>query len=304
MRARHTATLLPDGRVLVAGGNADGSTGLAGAEVFDPSSPGWSTIASMAHAREGHTATLLPDERVLVAGGDADEVTGLDGVESLAPASPAGPWRREQAMRITRSNHVAVPLPDGRVLVAGGFTGIVQSATARAEIFDPSSRRWASTDRMSAARAQHAAASLLDGRVLVTGGLDGSMHPLVSAEIFDPSSEQWTPTASMRAARTMHTATPLPDGRVLVAGGVFTPFSGNDLGAFEEIFDPSTSTWTNVPPMSTQRYEDHSATRLSRTGASSPPGATAKPPPASGSSPSPARRSSTLPCFAGRRRAS
>jgi len=67
-RDRHTATLLPSGKVLVAGG-LNGGGAFAGAELYDPGTNTWSVAGSLATAREWHTATLLPSGKVLVAGG-------------------------------------------------------------------------------------------------------------------------------------------------------------------------------------------------------------------------------------------
>src|SRR5450759_3060489 len=129
-RQFHTATLLPDGKVLVAGGtdsnNVLGSnSALASAELYDPSSGSWTTTGNMSTPRMFQTATLLPDGKVLVAGGTADPGgdTGgggppLASAELYDPSN--GSWTATGNMPTPRQFHTATLLPDGKVLVAGG----------------------------------------------------------------------------------------------------------------------------------------------------------------------------------------
>jgi N-acetylneuraminic acid mutarotase len=130
-RYAHTATLLPSGKVLVAGGYSDGNI-LSSAELYDPASNTWSVAGTMAAARGQHTATLLPSGKVLVAGGFANSGP-LSSVELYDPASNA--WNAVGAMAATRDSHTATLLPSGKVLVAGGVnnSGYLPSA----ELFDP-----------------------------------------------------------------------------------------------------------------------------------------------------------------------
>ena len=251
-RYLHTATLLPDGRVLVSGGHNDNGGTLANAEIYDPALGTWSLTGSMSTARYFHRATLLPDGRVLVNGG-----TGNSG--SLASAEiydPAlGTWSSTASMSTARYLHTATLLPGGRVLVNGGLndnSGYVASA----EIYDPALGTWSSTGSMSAARYYHTATLLPDGRVLVSGGHNNSGF-LASAEIYDPAPGTWSLTGSMSAARYLHTATLLPDGGVLVNGG----HNNSGVLASAEIYDPAPGTWSLTGSMSAARYI-HTATLL------------------------------------------
>jgi hypothetical protein len=132
-RAVHTATLLHDGRVLVAGGHdANTDKPLASAEVYDPAADSW-RLTMMNAAHTVHTATLMPDGAVLVVGGGS--LDGSDQVDSAEWYHPAtGAWTSVTSMRTTRSFHVASLLPDGRVLVAGGRSH-GGSSVALAEVF-------------------------------------------------------------------------------------------------------------------------------------------------------------------------
>ncbi|WP_437678659.1 Kelch repeat-containing protein [Sorangium sp. So ce131] len=252
-RMDHTATLLDDGRVLVAGGFAQNDEALASAELFDPASGTWSALEPMRIDRAEHTATLLLDGRVLVAGGNTRAQGAPESAEVFDPASLA--WQPVGPMISSRAAHTATRLSDGRVLVAGGVDPALSSS---AEVFDPDSGAWRAVDRMLAERASHAAAPLPDGRVLVTGG-DSGGGLLDQVDVFDPESSTWLPLGPMRAARVVHTATLLLDGRVLVAGGHRTD-SDEPLGG-AELFDPASDAWLPAGSMQTARTL-HTATRL------------------------------------------
>jgi uncharacterized protein (TIGR03437 family) len=221
----HTATLLADGRVLIAGGLNAGQSSNA-AEIFDPASGKFTSIASLGSPREGHTATLLQDGRVLIAGG-ADTASGggsaLNTAELFDPvANTFSPV--DHSMLAQRFAHYAVLLGSGQVLIGGGFPNI------SAELFDPVSQTFTLTGIMTVPRGAATATLLSSGQVLVAGGFTGS-NPNVtnSAELYDPASGLFTATGSMHSAREEHTATALFDGRVLVTGGYGT----SDLSSAE-----------------------------------------------------------------------
>jgi len=109
-------------------------------------------------------------------------------------------------------------LPNGQVLVAGGYNDLRGGFLAGAELYDPATRVWTATGSMTTARGIHTATLLPSGQVLVAGGFDGFEH-LASSELYDPATGMWTTTGSMTTARSIHTATLLPSGQVLVAGG-------------------------------------------------------------------------------------
>ena len=246
-RMLHTATLLADGRILVAGGRNSVGTALTSVEIYNPITNTWVVAQSMQHARLDHTAVVLQDGRLLVAGGDA---TG-DSVEIYDPTDNS--WFQADSLTYARSEHTATLLPDGRVLVAGGYG--TSDYLNRAEIYDPGRNRWTDTPIMRAARESHTAVLMVDGRVLVAGGA-GAGGVLASSEIYDPEANTWVYTAGpMHYARSEHTATLLTaNRRVLVAGG------GSHADT-TEVYDPTADAWTVKQPLNTARTGHH-AVRL------------------------------------------
>jgi len=251
----HSATVLQDGKVLVAGGNSISAPFiLASAELYDPATGTWTATGRLSAGRSGHTATLLPDGRVLVVGGD-----GMDPYGPLATAElydpEGGSWSATGSMATVRIIHTATLLPDGTVLVAGGQgndgsgpTRSASDALASAELYNPATGAWTAVGNLTEGRAGHTATLLPDGTVLVAGGVGlGSdatpYNVLATAELYDPASERWVAAAQMIAARAGHTATALSDGRVLLVGtGV--NFSG--VLAETEVFDSDIGSWSSA----------------------------------------------------------
>jgi len=218
-RQYHTSTLLPNGKVLVAGGENDSGI-LSSAELYDPTTGMWTNTGSMNVKRTAYTATLLPNGEVLIAGGSSD-VTLLLPTELYDPNT--GTWTNTGAMNLSRDEPTATLLPNGKVLVAGGVSGPV--FTNLAELYDPVTGTWAETGALNIERKYHVAALLPDGKVLVAGGLasffeGGSIRgeETASAELYDPVTETWTSIGSMNSKRRWFTATLLRNGNVLVAG--------------------------------------------------------------------------------------
>jgi hypothetical protein len=256
-RAYHTATLLQDGKVLVAGGRIDAFTSAeSSAELYDPASGHWNPTAGMATARWFHTATPLRDGRVLVAGGFG---AGTDGTAAGAGAELYDPrterWSATGSMSAARGGHTATLLPDGRVLVAGGSGSWNGGQLASSEIYDPATGRWSPTGSMHAARSSLTANLLSNDTVLVAGGFGAGFAFLAGAEVYDPVTGRWTETGDMNAAHDDHAATTLPDGRVLVAGGY-------PDGQVAELYDPSTGRWSPTGSLAAFRFSGATATLL------------------------------------------
>jgi N-acetylneuraminic acid mutarotase len=241
-RYDYSATLLPSGTVLVAGGVGVSGATLSSAELYDPVAGRWAATSTMTVARAAHTATLLPGGKVLVTGG----ATGVFGTGPVLRSAElydprTGRWMAAGSMRAARASHTATLLPTGRVLVAGGESGQLDgsSVLASAELYDPGTGLWATTGTMVASRYDHSATLLSDGTVLVAGGQSESVagQALSSAEIYNPRTAIWMATGGMASARTGHTATLLAGGRVLVTGGNAKTAVGPTLPT-TETYDP------------------------------------------------------------------
>jgi hypothetical protein len=252
-RDLHTATLLSDGRVLIAGGsNSNIPAILTSAELYDPKIGTFGPTGPMTVPRSGHTATLLADGRVLVAGGrnvnDASDWSYLSSAELYDPKT--GTFSPTGSMATARDLHTATLLSDGRVLIAGGYAG--GNSLSSAELYDPATGTFSPTGSMGAARWFRTATLLSDGRVLMAGGnADGKV--VASAELYDPKTGKFSPTGSMATGREWHTATLLSDGRVLIAGGdngVPDPASYLPSAlASAELYDPATGAFTLTGPL-------------------------------------------------------
>jgi N-acetylneuraminic acid mutarotase len=266
-RAGHTATRLPDGTVLVAGGYDSDGDALASTEVYDSGTGSWTATGYMDVARAGHTATLLTDGTVLVVGGYDSGGDTLASAELYDLRSAS--WTATGNMGEGRRFHTATLLPDGTVLVAGGWSRRDSDGKlnplASAEVYDPGSRSWTATGNMNEARYQQTATLLPDGDVLLAGGdigsglFSGGQHQLASAELYDPRSGSWTATGNMDEARARHTATLQLDGSVLVAGGN-SGRVGVSLDS-AELYDPNSGSWTATGNMDEAR-QTHAATLL------------------------------------------
>jgi N-acetylneuraminic acid mutarotase len=176
-RYNHTATLLPNGEVLVVGGlGVNGvSASLASAELYDPQKGKWTTTGSMSVGRTGLTATLLPNGLVLVAGGSDYYVNCYATAELYNPAT--GQWTLTGSMSQPRCLHSATLLSNGGVLVSGGVNSLYdysRPTVSAAEIYNPNTGTWTPTGSLNSSRADAATSLLQNGKVLTAGGYNNT----------------------------------------------------------------------------------------------------------------------------------
>ncbi len=259
-RAWHTATLLQNGKVLIAGG-FNGTEVLATAELFDPAAGTFTPTGDMTSPRFAHTATLLQNGKVLIAGGSPSmvDLSGADDSDDLTTAElfdPAtGTFTATGGMSNQRSQHAAALLANGKVLLTGGTVGNA------AELFDPATGSFTATGNLVVGGRWGCTATLLhDGTVLIAGGRDDEDIwdglPLNDAELFDPATGTFKATGTMIQFRYDHAATLLNNGQVLMTGGINgTPVQD------AELFDPATGSFSRTGSMSAPRA-DHTATLL------------------------------------------
>jgi N-acetylneuraminic acid mutarotase len=262
-RYYHSATLLPGGKVLVAGGTAGGAT-LATAEVYDPTANSWQGTASMPSPRYTHGSVQLPGGVLVVGGSRMSGSTEIfDPSAELYDAS-SGTWTSAGSMTTSRWGHTVTLLASGKVLVVGGFAGTNAVVLGTAELYDPSSNTWSTTGSMAVARAYHTATVLSTGKVLVAGGTADVANGGTStalAEIYDPATGTFSSTGSLPSSTTAHSATALPGGRVLVAGGARLVSGAVTRLASAALYDPTAGTWVQAASMRRAR-SDHAAALL------------------------------------------
>lgn len=296
-RNQHTATLLADGRVLIAGGNeALTNAPFSSVEIYDPVTRTTQTTGSLATPRAGHLAVLLPNKKVLVAGitstaevynpatgvwadatpqGDpfvADSCTLLDngnvlvigGTDPNSHTSMAklyhpqtNSWTSTASLTSAYRTSSATLLKDGRVLVAGGSDNETNSATTASEIYNPASGTWSPSNPLLTPRKSPVTRLLPNGEVLALGG-DAADIP--TAEVFNPADGSWTVTGSLTKPRFGFATVSLKNGSVLVTGG-FQDTNSTPILSSSEIYDPASGIWKRVDSMNTLRCL-HQATAL------------------------------------------
>ena len=252
-RALHSATLLPNGNVLIAGGFGSGGASLAGAELYDPTTETFIATGEMTIPRAGHTATLLGNGKVLIIGGADNAGSVFASAELYDPST--GIFTATGNMSTGRANHTATLLPNGKVLVEGFFHS--------AEVYDPDTDAFGPATPSVYEGTSVTATLLPNGKVLLT--LHDGELPTRAVELYDPEAGSFTATSPMNAPRFGETATLLPDGKVLIAGGgdvpdgdlLYAPWRTN--GA--EVYDPATGEFSLTGHMTAGR-NGHTATLL------------------------------------------
>jgi hypothetical protein len=245
-RAFHNAVRLQDGKVLVLGGitgpfgsgNSHYTKSLDSAEIYDPVTGNWTSVAPMSEHRAGATANLLPDGRVLVAGGtpgnssnqlaDIADILGSarKTTEIYDPATDT--WSAGPNLPEYKAGAGSVTLSDGRILIAGGIThtfifGIaIPDFAEKLTIYDPATGSFGNNTSLRVKRALFGITELTDGSVFMAGGGGGDVFnigPIKNCEIWNPTTGRCTSTPSLSINSAWPACITLPDGRVMVIGG-------------------------------------------------------------------------------------
>jgi hypothetical protein len=263
-------------RLLVTGGAPHGASSTATVDTanvyaFTPVEQIITTANVMSVARRGHTATWAPNNRVYIIGGETTPGSATTSIEQFEPESNMFTTplfsQSNPLLSFARRGHTATLLPNGRILIAGGFDPASPTTPLPAELFDPSTNQmvpFTSSQLSSLDFVDHTATRLSNGWVLLTGGrsVSNPASYISSATLFFPelgATGDFTTTAPiMASARALHAAVLLGNGSVLVTGGetaVNTPTTG------AELFLPSILAFSSVTPLATPRAE-HSSTAL------------------------------------------
>jgi len=255
-RFSHTATLMTNGKVLVAGGMERNGVWLDSAELYDPATGRFSETGKMHQERAGAAAILLGNGKILIAGGNDSSGKSLASAEIYDPAG--NQFSMTGSMGAPRGHAGAVLLKNGRVLIVGGSASGDDDQLTTAEIYDPSTGRFSPTGSMHFRRSAFTATLLKDGKVLVAGGLSGGHYPYhkveSTAELYDPVAGRFSETGEMSVPRYKQGAALLPDGKVLIAGG--SSENGRQVTySSTEIFDPRAGKFSAGPPMKFSRFK-------------------------------------------------
>ena len=261
------ATLLASGKVLIAGGDSASTPdegALSSTELYNPVTNSFtSTAPSMSTPRAFATATLLPNWLVLIAGGDKSGGTGfypLSSTELYDPSNSSFTTLIAPSMNSERFYATATLLPNGKVLIAGGFGEDFLSST---ELYDYRTNSFAAaTPSMNTGRGRATAILLPNGEVLIVGGI-GENGVLKSTELYDSVTNSFASSSpSMNTARYDATATSLPNGKVLITGGYEGPYINGPALKSTELYDPATNTLASSSPSMNIARRDFTATLL------------------------------------------
>jgi galactose oxidase-like protein len=222
-RGGHSATLLGDGTVLIAGGyDFNGANVfISSAEIYDQFKGTFTATGNMITGRAGLSAALLPNGKVFIAAGHNGDDGPITRVEIYDPHTGAFGIAGETGFPSSVGPNIMNVLPGGQVLINMIF---YDRTTPDTQLYDPASMTFTLSGSMTAQRS-FSSTLLSTGTVLTAGGW--------SADVYDPATGVFTRAGDLITARTAHTATLLADGTVLLAGGSPTINSSSYLDSAE-----------------------------------------------------------------------
>jgi hypothetical protein len=252
-----TATLLPDGSVLVTGGAGPAAgcdtapLGTRDTQLFDPVSGQWSRGPAMHTVRIYHSATLLADGRVLVVGGVDQSYQQLNSAELFDPRTRT--WSMARSLGVSRGDHAATLLRDHRVLIVGTRQDKGVSILTAA-LYDPTTGTWADTGPLP--EESSSSEGLLTAALLQTGDvlLLNPTWPEGALAVYAPQTNSWSPLAGTPlAGLTGVMVTTLHDGRLLASGGETESTGSVDMDARASLYVAATRTWKAIASLPTAR---------------------------------------------------
>jgi hypothetical protein len=260
-RSGHMVTLLPNGKVLIAGGYT-GSVQLSSAELYDPATGTFTRTGDMTTARAGNAAVLLPNGKVLIAGGISAELYDPSTGTFTATGNPVAP--------LALGGASAVVLANGSVLydnqlydpITGTFSWAPNPMTQYAALCDPAGNAMPAPGAPADTNLLYddgvGGALLANCKVLLAGGIDETTNLFsTAAELFDPLTGTWAPTGDMTVGRAYFTGTLLGDGSVLIAGS-----SDVDVSTTAELYDPVAGAFSRTGNPTMARLQGQTATLL------------------------------------------
>lgn len=241
-RSDHGAVLLPSGSVMVVGGRSTGPQSNDSAELFSTSTFVHTPVGNLSTGRRDPALVVQFDGSVWSFGGQPNDPTlSVATVVEQWTSTPTPGWSALGVLRVSRQNHTATQLADGRILVLGGLVNGGLPEDAAGEIWTPAVGSRLPTVALPTHRESHSVTELGDGTLLIVGGRDGVTGATLSTfERWDPATESVVATGALVAARAAHAAVRLDDGRVLVIGGEANAITLRSA----EIYDPVTGLFT------------------------------------------------------------
>jgi N-acetylneuraminic acid mutarotase len=237
----HTATVLPDGKIVIFGGLSGGGGSYNSSrktQIYDPTTDTWMLGADGLNERYRHTATLLPDGRIFFIGGTIGSGWTVAGTEYYTPSTNS--WAAGPPLQISdRKEHVTIALSDRLIVVAGRDDG--NNPLGSTEVYTYATGLWTAGGNLTTIREEPAVIKLAGDQVIIIGGSPSGSTAKV--EIYDAATNTWTTKTDLNVGRRNMAAILLSDGRVLIAAG--TASNGAILKSLE-IYSPLANTWTTV----------------------------------------------------------